>query len=308
MADRRPRWNAVLGGVIVTATVVFLGLAIARQWEELSRYDWDISIFPLVASVLVLVAAFVWGGWVWKFLLRRLGVDAPFLPLTRLWFLSSLARYVPGKVWQFVGAAQLGSRIGIQPVPLVTSMLLQTGFVMVAGAAVAVPGLLLADLPSAPLLVGALVAVIGAAVLAVHPAFLNRALGLASRLVPGDVVRWEGSWGHGLALLGLHTLSWIVQGGAFVVFAFAILDLPPGAAPVLVAANALAMVAGMLVFPVPAGLGAREAVLALLLAPYAPLGAAALVAVASRLWIIAAELAGAAALVALPGGSTRRPA
>lgn len=300
MSGGRSRWSTVLGALIVVATVVFLALAIARQWEELTAYEWDIQLLPLLASLAALVAAFVWGGWVWRYLLRRMGVRVELVPLTRLWFLASLARYVPGKVWQFVGAAQLGARIGLEPIPLVTSMLLQMGFVMVAGAAVALPVLLVAEFPSALLLAGVLVVVVATAVLAVHPRFLNRALGLAGRFVPSGVLRWEGSWRHGLSLLGLHVISWLVQGLAFVVFAYAILELPADAWPVLIGANALAMVAGMLAFPVPAGLGAREAVLALLLAPYAPLGAAALVAVASRLWIICAELVGA--LVLLPMG------
>lgn len=300
MSGGRSRWSTVLGALIVVATVVFLALAIARQWEELTAYEWDIRLLPLLASLAALVAAFVWGGWVWRYLLRRMGVRVELVPLTRLWFLASLARYVPGKVWQFVGAAQLGARIGLEPIPLVTSMLLQMGFVMVAGAAVALPVLLVAEFPSALLLAGVLVVVVATTVLAVHPRFLNRALGLAGRFVPSGVLRWEGSWRHGLSLLGLHVVSWLVQGLAFVVFAYAILELPADAWPVLIGANALAMVAGMLAFPVPAGLGAREAVLALLLAPYAPLGAAALVAVASRLWIICAELVGA--LVLLPMG------
>lgn len=299
MPERRIRWNTVLGGAVVAATLVFLALAIARQWGQLAQYDWEISPIPLLASVVALVAAFVWGGWVWRYLLRRLGVRVAVLPLTRLWFLSSLARYVPGKVWQFIGAAQLGSRMGLEPVPLVTSMLLQMGFVMVAGAAVAIPGLLLAGFPSAPLLAGVLSVVSAGAIVAVHPSFLNRALGLAGRVVPGHLLRWEGDWGDGIALLAMHTVSWVAQGVAFVIFVYALVDLPPGAVPLLIGANALAMVAGMLVFPVPAGLGAREAVLALLLAPYAPLGAAALLAVASRLWIIAAELVGAVFLVGL---------
>lgn len=300
MSGGRSRWSTVLGALIVVATAVFLALAIARQWEELTAYEWNIRLVPLLASLAALVAAFVWGGWVWRYLLRRMGVRVQLVPLTRLWFLASLARYVPGKVWQFVGAAQLGARIGLEPIPLVTSMLLQMGFVMVAGAAVALPVLLVAEFPSALLLAGVLVVVVATAVLAVHPRFLNRALGLAGRFVPSGVLRWEGSWRHGLSLLGLHVVSWLVQGLAFVVFAYAILELPADAWPVLIGANALAMVAGMLAFPVPAGLGAREAVLALLLAPYAPLGAAALVAVASRLWIICAELVGA--LVLLPMG------
>ena len=302
MARRRPWWSVALGAAIVVATLLFLGVTIGSQWEQLEAYDWEVDPALLAASVAALLAAFAWGGLVWKRLLRQLGVRVSFVPLLRLWYLSSLARYVPGKVWQFVGAAQLGRRIGLEPLPLITSMVLQMGFLMVSGAAVALPALLLSDAPSAPLVAAGLAAAVAVAMALVHPAVLNRALSLANRFLPGGVLAWEGRWRDGLTLLGMYVVSWVAQGLAFALFVYAIVDLPSGALAVLVGANALAMVAGMLVVPVPAGLGAREFVLALLLAPWAPLGAAALLAVASRLWIVATEVLGAGLMLVKGGG------
>lgn len=300
MSQPRPRWRPLLGGLIVVATLVFLGLTIARQWRELQQFSWQVDPLQLGASVLALFLVFALGGYVWRRLLHHMGVRVGFLPLLRLWYLSSLARYVPGKVWQFVGAAQLGRRLGLAPVPLLTSMVLQMAFLMVAGAAVALPALLLADLPSGAGMAAILAAAVAAAVVLVHPRVLNTGLDLASRALPEGVLRWEGSWGDGVRLLALYILVWVAQGLAFALFVHSIVELPGAALPVLVGANALAMVAGMLVFVVPAGLGAREAVLALLLSPWAPMGAAALIAVASRLWTIATELFGTAVMVGMP--------
>lgn len=307
MALRRSRWRALLGALIAGATLLFLGLTIARQWRELQLYDWEVDPLRLAASVVALFLVFALGGYVWRLLLRHLGVRVGFLPLLRLWYLSSLARYVPGKVWQFVGAAQLGRRLGLEPIPLLTSMVLQMGFLMVAGAAVALPALLLSGIPSGPLMALILAAVVAAAVVLVHPRVLNTSLGLASRVLPEGVLRWEASWGDGVRLLAMYALVWVAQGLAFALFVHAVVDLPGAALPVLVGANALAMVAGMLVFVVPAGLGAREAVLALLLSPWAPMGAAALIAVASRLWTMATELVGTLVLVGHPGARPERP-
>lgn len=292
--------------LVAAATMLFLGLTIVRQWRELQLYEWQVDGPRLAASVVALFLVFAWGGWVWRHLLGNLGVRVGFLPLLRLWYLSSLARYVPGKVWQFVGAAQLGRRLGLEPVPLLTSMVLQMGFLMVAGAAVALPALLMADIPSGATMAAVMTAAVVLAVVLVHPRVLNTGLDLASRVLPQGVLRWEGSWGAGVRLLGMYILVWVVQGLAFALFVHAVVDLPGAALPVLVGANALAMVAGMLVFVVPAGLGAREAVLALLLSPWAPMGAAALIAVGSRLWTIATELIGTAVMVGMPGALGER--
>lgn len=307
MGRHGSRWRVLVGALIAGATVLFLGLTIARQWGELQLYEWQVDPGALAASVGALFLVFAWGGWVWRHLLGHLGVRVAFLPLLRLWYLSSLARYIPGKVWQFVGAAQLGRRLGLDTLPLLTSMVLQMAFLMVAGAAVAVPALLLADIPSAPTIAGLLLAVVALAMGLVHPRVLNLGLDLATRALPQGVLRWEGSWGDGVILLGMYALSWIGQGLAFALFVHAIVDIPTAALAALVGANALAMVAGMLVFVVPAGLGAREAVLALLLSPWAPMGAAALIAVASRLWIIATEVIGSAIMVGVGTGRDATP-
>lgn len=308
MPRGRFRWRAVVGALIATAALLFLGLTIVRQWRELQLYEWQVDPVRLAASIMALFLAFAWGGWVWRRLLAHLGVRVAFLPLLRLWYLSSLARYIPGKVWQFVGAAQLGRRLGLAPTPLVTSMALQMVFLMVAGAAVALPALFLADIPSAPTVAASLIAVVAGAVAVVHPKALNAGLRLASRALPETVLRWEGGWGSGVMLLGMYAVSWVGQGLAFALFVHAVVEIPTAALPVLIGANALAMVAGMLVFVVPAGLGAREAVLALLLSPWVPMGAAALIAVASRLWTIVTELIGAVVMVGVrPPGDGSPP-
>ncbi|NIP82960.1 MAG: hypothetical protein GWM90_28525, partial [Gemmatimonadetes bacterium] len=69
---------------------------IARHWHELRAYEWSADPIRLGASVALLLLVFGWGVWVWKVLLGHLGVRVPFPPLLRLWFLSTLARYVPG--------------------------------------------------------------------------------------------------------------------------------------------------------------------------------------------------------------------
>jgi glycosyltransferase 2 family protein len=64
--------------------------------------------------------------------------------------------------------------------------------------------------------------------------------------------------------------------------------------PLVVAAYAAAYAAGFLALLTPAGLGVREGVLVVALAPVLPAGPALVVALVSRLWMMLVELAGAA--------------
>jgi uncharacterized membrane protein YbhN (UPF0104 family) len=64
--------------------------------------------------------------------------------------------------------------------------------------------------------------------------------------------------------------------------------------PLVVAAYAAAYAAGFLALLTPAGLGIREGVLVVALAPVLPAGPALVVALVSRLWMMLVEAAGAA--------------
>ena len=292
-----PRWRVVFGVLLVGAAAVFLGLTIARNGAQLRAYQWDLRWGLLIASVAALAAVLAWGVFVWKLVLDRfehprVGLSS----LLRIWFLSNLARYIPGKIWQFVGAAELARAAGISRPVLLTSMAVHVGFSLLSAAIVAAIAMLGGwsgvHVPAVP------VAAVGAAGLAlVHPAVINAVLRLIPRAVHRDVLRWNGGWRDGLLLLALSVFSWAVYGLAFGLFVHAVVGVSASDLVPLTGVNALSFLVGYLVFLAPAGLGAREGAMALLLTPLVPTGVAALVAILSRLWTVVAELAGAVLVV-----------
>ncbi len=307
MSDhRRGLLRRVFTAALVAATLVFLGLAIGRNWSHIASFDWHVRPLELVASVLVLLTALVWGILVWHRVIARFDAETPsFRTIVWIWFLSNLARYVPGKIWQFVGVVQLGRRAGLAAPVLLTSLVIQTGITLVSAALVS-----LLALPVMARGLGALgdAAVVAAAVLglaAVHPAVLNFGLRMVPRRLASVELAWTGSWLDGIVLLGLGSVAWLIYGAAFVLLADSLVGIPLALAPSLVAANALAFLIGYMVFIAPGGLGAREAALTLMLGPLASIGVAAVIAVAFRLWLIVAELLGAgiAAAIARPPAS-----
>lgn len=293
-----------LGVALALAVLGFLGYTIARNWGEVRAHDWDVDGLELAASVVALVLVLAWGVFVWGRVLARLWPErVPFLRLLHVWFLSSLARYVPGKIWQFVGAAQLAPTVGAPAAVLLTSLVMHMGFTLLGAAVVS----LLLLLPAGPgIEIGStagVAAVAAASLLLVHPRVLNAGLRLVPRAVHSEVVKWRGRWSDGLVLLALSVVSWLAYGAVFTLFVDSLIDVPAATLVPLTGANAFAFLVGYLFFLAPAGLGAREAILTVLLTPFAPTGVAAAVAVATRLWSIVAEVAGAVLL--LPVG--RRP-
>lgn len=283
----------LVGVALLAAASAFLALTVYRNWSSLERFDWEVEPLLLAASVLSLTGVLAWGVWIWSRVLVHFGTTGvTTASLQRIWFLSNLARYIPGKVWQFVGAAQLARSAGIAAPLLLTSMVVHVLFSILAAAAVA--GVLL---PYSALGIGAWKPVGVALSVAgglgmVHPAVINAGLGVATRLTRREVFTWSGRWTDGVRLFLLSVLSWVLYGLAFFLFISSLAAIPLGALPALTAANALSFLAGYFAF-LPAGIGVREAAMTVLLDPVLPSGIAAILAVVSRLWMIAAELLGA---------------
>lgn len=293
--------------LVVGAGVAFLALTIQRNWAEIGGYDWQARWGRIAVSVALLSASLIWSAYVWHRVLARFeGAGIRFRRLLRISFVSKIARYIPGKVWQFVAVGQLSRGTGSSAGVLVSSLLVHAGFVFLS--AVITASVVLAEridaLPSDPT-----TAVVGLTILCValsHPRLIDLCLRLAARLSGQGTIRWTGGWLASLETLFFSLLSWIADGVAFYLFVGALVHVDPQQLLALIGIHAFSFVVGYIAFVAPAGAGVREATMATLLAGLLPSGAAAVVAILARLWTIAAELVGliiALVLAArLPGG------
>jgi uncharacterized membrane protein YbhN (UPF0104 family) len=296
-----PAWKKAAAALLVVVAALFLARTIERNWRQIRGYPWHVDPLLLCASIAALVAVLAWGVFVWSRVLRHFEHPPVRLPtLLRIWFVSNLARYIPGTVFALLTAAQLSRSAGLSAGVLLTSLLVHTALSLLAAVVVSawtLSGSLFPALPT-PLLA---VAATAAAVAVVHPRVLNTVLGAIPRLLKRDVIGWNGSWLDGLALLGLAVVSWTLYGGAYYLYVRSLTPIPASALPVLTGVNALAFVAGVLT-PLPGGLGVREAAMQQLLLPMLPAGVAGVISVAARLWSVAAELIGGALVLAFTRG------
>jgi uncharacterized membrane protein YbhN (UPF0104 family) len=286
----RARWVTAAALVVVA---VFFAVTLAARWREVISLKWQPrpGVFALACVLLALSYALV--ACLWGLALRR-AAGTPVRAGARIWFLANLARYVPGNVWSFVGAVELARREGVARsrtlAVMALTQVLSVGVALLAGLPV-----LLAERArlGRPALLGAVAVAVVAAGAAV---FRRQLLGLARRrlpgLDPGALVPAPGT----VALLTVgYAAYWAVTGLAFAALVASAYRLAPGDVPLVVAAYAAAYAVGFLSLLTPAGLGVREGVLVIALAPVLPAGPALVVALVSRVWTMLAELAGAAA-------------
>lgn len=284
---------AFLGAAVVTA-----GLAIVSGWgswtalrDQAREFAWGLHWGWLGAALAAAVAALLVTARLWVWILRRAGGKLTTGEGVAAWMGSNLGRYLPGKVWQLTGiAAYLRVRGDSGAAGLGASLALQA-VVLASGAAVGLATLGMTALGDAEpwvLALGGLVVLV-----ALHPATLRLLMRTGARVLgeppPGGSLR-----AGDLAFVGVGTL---VMWGLYGIGFWALYrGLTPTTGPGFVPSTgmfAAAYVLGYLVLIAPGGLVVRESAVAALLGSVVgvPLGAAAGIAVAARLWTTAAELA-----------------
>ncbi len=309
--------------MVLAVVAGFFAFALSSRWHQVSAVKWslDLKFFALACLALTLSYALVAG--LWAVALASVTPTAVAAGV-RIWFLANLARYVPGNVWSFVGAVELARRTGAPRRTTLAVMALTQALSVGLALLVGLPVLLAewARLGRPALLGLAVVVALALLVLVLWRPLERRVRASYPDLGPAlDRLLRRGGGGAGAAapvlprrgvVLGLaagYVLYWGLTGLAFAALIRAIFPLPASAIPLAVAGYAAGYAVGFLSLLTPAGLGVREGVLVLALAPVMPAGPALVVALVSRLWMMVFELLGAvvAALVdrALHRGSRR---
>lgn len=295
MSPGAHRWlRRVLQMAGLGAALWYLVHTAQAHRAELSAVSVSIRWGPLaLASALTVLTWFLLVH-AWTRSLRWWGASLPLGAGIRIWFVTNLSRFVPGAVWQFahVSTEAIGARIS--PVAATGAILFQqlvllgTGAALTASLAPVLPVSVTGTANPAVALALASLGVLGAIILL--PVVTPTLERWTSRLFRRQV-SWPAPSRRELsAYVGVLVLPWLAYGVAFWLFGMALLG---GEAPALLPAAAAfigSYVAGIIAVIAPGGLGVREAALVLLLSPIAGPAPALLLAIASRLWLVALEV------------------
>lgn len=302
-------WRAVQG-IIGVGVIALAVRTLARNWAELRSQSVTLEpqLLYLLASVLITWAMYAILIAAWRAMLESWGQRLDPWTTGRIWTISNLGKYLPGKVWALAGMALLAQRAGVAPwAAAASAVVLQavgigTGAALVGAAGAVVleaahPGTRAALM----VLVGASAAAVG---LVLWPPVARRLLGLAG--VDPAAARPPAATA---VLLGIaaNLVAWVGYGGALVCLARGLL---PGARLDLITATGAftaSYLAGLLALVAPGGIGVREGVMILLLQAPMGLATATVLALASRVLLTITELGAAAPFLAFSDRSARVP-
>jgi len=259
------------------------------------------GLVALAAVIVLLTYALLIESW--RRILAALGGSLPFGAAARIWFVSNLARWIPGAFWQLGAMTEMTRRRGV-PVTISTSAAILITIVnLFTGLAVATA--FMATTPTMLHAKGRLIVAACALTLVLMPVVAPRLIGLARRATGREIA---------IPRLGLEpmivaalstAIAWLAYGVAFWIMTRAVLPGEWRDLPGCIAIYTASYLTGLL-NPAPAGVGAAEGMM-VLLAPQlgvATTAEAAVLAIVVRLWRTVLEIA--PGLVALAFGE--RPA
>ena len=274
----------LLSVLMVAAIFAVLGWSVIGEWDTVKHYPWQLEIAPLVLASafhsLALGVTFV----VWHLMIRRLGHFADVRRNAYIYYVSTLAKRVPGAIWYISGRLLMYQEEGVTKPAVLNATILETVLIGSAGALVYV--MLLPFYAYDSTRANWIIATIGLVAIglfSVRPRLLLDATNYFLRrwkrtpievdLTRQDLILWA----------VLYMLPGPVSG---VSLYFLIRAVTAATMPDLVSAMVvwtLSMLVGLMTMVLPGGLGLKELALATLLSQWMPLSAGVVVAVAFRL-------------------------
>ncbi len=297
----RSGWIRLAQGLIGLSIVLFAVRSLVRNWDQLRTQQlvWQIRPGWLVLSLLVVWLIYGLLILAWRTMLIGWGQRLDGWTAARIWTVSSLGKYLPGKVWAVAGMALLARRAGVAAWAATASAVVMQVLAIGTGAVVAsLTGARALETAheSAGLVLWLLVAgaVVGVALL-LWPPILGQVL---RRVAPGAPVAGELTFRGIIIGVAANTVAWVGYGLALCLLARGLLPETGLTPRMAIAVFTASYLAGFLALFAPGGIGVREGLFILMLQGPLGISAATALALASRVWLTIAELGSAVPFLA----------
>jgi hypothetical protein len=287
----RQRIKTLCVYLFIAAVFIWIGKRIVT---DLHRVEWDTAAIQpmlILAACTVLLLAYLIRSVIWVLLFRASGNRIAVLSGMKLFLLTQAGRYIPGKIWQFVGAGVLAQTYNVPAASCVSTTFIAV--LLNQGVGILVSFIFFSQFFSQYTYVMVIAICLTVACLAfMSSTYFPRLLDTASRVIKRPLPKIPVPRFHVLCLYAcLYAVIWGLFGFGFMLLAQGIV---PGGGQLgfLQATGALAAacVVGFLSLFSPSGLGVREMILTLLLSPVVGEAPAGILAIAARIWMTLIEI------------------
>jgi uncharacterized membrane protein YbhN (UPF0104 family) len=285
-----PNLRRGLHAGIAIVLVLGVGLAVVAALGDFPEVDWRFRPAALALAILAFTLYLFGSAEIWRRLLGGLGHELPRLRANSIWFSSGLGRYVPTALLLPMIRMAMAEREGVPK--RITLATVAYEFALLVAGSVIVGAYFVITLPD---LEGVweryLVLVLPAlALIAIHPRVFHPLADWALTRTGRGTLPVSLPALRSFEFVALYAAACLVAGLGVYCLAQAIFPVGTENLPTVVSAYAVANTVSILAFVLPGGLGAREASMAVALAPVMPTAPAVAVAVLSRMVQVALEV------------------
>jgi glycosyltransferase 2 family protein len=277
--------------LLAIAIVWFAIRALRGQWSNAAarlqslhvQWSWIAAATAIVLLTYILLIE------TWRRTVIGSGQKLGFEDAARIWFVSNLGKYIPGKVWSIAAMTMMARESSVSGgVAAGSSVMIQLVSIAAGIGVVLVTGAQAVDHPA--------VAVASAALILVMLALAPRLLPMAARLaasVTGKAIDYPQMPASVVWMAIVNSvIAWIAYGIAFQLFVRGIIGSSAGATTSYIAVYAASYIIGFLALFAPGGAVVRESAIVTGMVRFALSGQADALAIAvtSRLWLTVTEL------------------
>ena len=269
----------------------FLAWRIYIDWEKLGdEVIIKVNYYYLVSAFIILMFLSFFQTYIWKVMIESLSCRISYLKAFRIFTLSNLGRYVPGKIWQFFGAAYLSEKENICGIK--AGLVTATNFMISVLSGGVFSLFLLYQNPFVRERLDLKVAIFSLILLLslLHPYSMDKITKLIKKITGRQLEIASFSFLSMVRFFLLFLLLWVIYGVAFILFVQSFYNINFIEDFSIAGVYPLSFILGYMVLFAPAGLGVREGILTYLLTYYMPLPIAGIIAIMSRLWLTSVEL------------------
>lgn len=282
------RLRKVLTAIFICVLSYYIFKYFSFHWEHFVTYNWKFDYLYMLIALVLGAATIVMNASNWQFILKKIfSCQVSLLDATRIFSLSLLGRYIPGKIWMFAGKIYLLSGKDISKVRAGASVMLEFLFFNITSIYIFIfIHVLISDLSG--LIKYSFLSIVLTVIFFV-PAVLNILDVKIAEIFNRKPIINNACYYDLLIAQNRYFLSWLIQGtGLF----FLIKSVYPIGAEyyfAVIAYFSLACTAGVLAFIAPAGLGVREYIMVLFFRNILPQEVIMMTTTLSRLWLTLLE-------------------
>jgi len=281
-------------------SLVFMGIiscviikVFIDNWHKVPINELEFNL--LIFSVSFVLSGFISGfsAWLWRYILVILGENISFMNAWRITVYSQIFRYLPGKLWQYMGKVYWGNKIGLSNKNILLSTFLETIFLM--------GGSFIASLFSLPLFIqkgylakGYVLIILPLIavpfVLILNPRVLNKIFSLVGNkfLTKAMVITFPCR--KIVLLILLYLFLWMLLGFQLFLLVLSLYKIPFSQYLYLSSFNALSWLVGFLSILAPSGIGVKEGVFILGFKIVVPVSFAIICAIVIRFYTIITDV------------------